>query len=202
MSIHISNYKMEIIDIASLSDLKKITGKNDRTFLLLFKGGTERSDCALKALSELDSSIAENIIFLKADVSRVKDIHPEYGIGSVPALLEFGSVKLKNIFRGCNSKDFYISAISGYKTIISGGEGKSQKNITVYSTPACTWCNTLKSYLKDRKINYRDIDVSVDQNAAEQMVNKSGQQGVPQIDIDGQVVVGFDKMRIDNLLES
>ncbi|HCC70540.1 MAG TPA: NrdH-redoxin [Bacteroidales bacterium] len=74
--------------------------------------------------------------------------------------------------------------------------------MTVYSTPACTWCNTLRSYLKDRKINYRDIDVSVDQNAAEQMVNKSGQQGVPQIDIDGQVVVGFDKMRIDNLLES
>ena len=79
--------------------------------------------------------------------------------------------------------------------------GVVQKRVTVYSTPACSWCNTLKSFLKERKVQFRDIDVSLDQKAAEQMVNKSGQQGVPQTEIDGQIIVGFDKKRIDSLLE-
>ncbi|HDZ41741.1 MAG TPA: NrdH-redoxin [Bacteroidetes bacterium] len=85
---------------------------------------------------------------------------------------------------------------------MQSGEEKRQKNVTVYSTPTCTWCNTLKSYLRERKIQFRDIDVSADQKAAGQMVNKSGQQGVPQTDIDGHVIVGFDKKKIDSLLES
>lgn len=192
---------MDIREIASLADLKKIAEKQERIFLLLFRGGAEKSDCALNALNELDGKVVEDIIFLKADVSSVRDIHPEYGIESVPTLLEFRSGRLKNVFKGCNRKEFYISAINSSQFRTSTGEEKRKKHITVYSTPTCTWCNTLKSYLKERKIPFRDIDVSVDQKAAEQMVNKSGQQGVPQTDIDGQIIVGFDKKRIDSLLE-
>ncbi len=191
---------MKITDIGSLAELKKITKENDRAFLLLLRGGAERSDCALNALNELEGIIKDDIIFLKADVESVRDVHPEYGIESVPVLLEFGSGKLRNILKGCNSKEFYLSAIYGSGPGLRDKVETKQKNVTVYSTPSCTWCNTLKSYLKENKIQFRDIDVSSDQKAAELMVNKSGQQGVPQTEIDGRIIVGFDKSKIDSLL--
>ena len=72
--------------------------------------------------------------------------------------------------------------------------------MTVYSTPTCSWCTTLKTHLKKNGIRYSDVDVSKDQNAAEAMRKRSGQQGVPQTDIGGEMIVGFDKNRINTLL--
>ena len=77
---------------------------------------------------------------------------------------------------------------------------KAAKNVTVYTTPTCSWCTTVKRYLNENGIHYREIDVAADQKAAEEMVKKSGQQGVPQTDINGQVVVGYDKTKINMLL--
>ncbi len=72
--------------------------------------------------------------------------------------------------------------------------------IKVYSTPSCPWCARTKQYLSSKRIPYIDYDVSRDRNAAMEMIRKSGQQGVPVIDINGNIVVGFDKERIDSLL--
>ncbi|MCK5817597.1 MAG: hypothetical protein KAH15_06290, partial [Candidatus Marinimicrobia bacterium] len=63
------------------------------------------------------------------------------------------------------------------------------------------WCTTLKNYFKDHNIPFRDVDVSRDMKAAETMVKRSGQRGVPQTDINGQMIVGFDKTRINQLLD-
>ncbi|MDZ7738427.1 MAG: glutaredoxin domain-containing protein [Bacteroidales bacterium] len=193
---------MKIKEIQSLQELKSITEKEERSFLLLYRSDSEKSICALGVLEETDSDAAVKTVFVKADVSSVRDIHPEYGIETVPVLLEFASGALKNVYKGCNSRDFYISVLSGREVIKAEGGEKRQRNITVYSTPTCTWCNTLKTYLKERKVQFRDIDVSSDQKAAEQMVNKSGQQGVPQTDIDGHIIIGFDKKKIDSLLKN
>ena len=73
--------------------------------------------------------------------------------------------------------------------------------IKVYSTPTCSWCNVLKTHLRKNGIRFTDIDVSRDPKAAEDLVRKTGQQGVPQTDINGQVIVGFDKDKINRLLE-
>jgi len=72
--------------------------------------------------------------------------------------------------------------------------------IKVYSTPSCPFCFSLKEFLKENHIDFEDIDVSKDSNALEEMVKKSGQMGVPVADIDGHVVVGFDKKKISELL--
>ena len=77
--------------------------------------------------------------------------------------------------------------------------------ITIYSTPACPYCNLLKAYLKEHNIEFEDKNVAADKEAAQTMVNKSGQMGVPVTIIttdDGQeeVLVGFDKARINELL--
>ncbi|MFH1047546.1 MAG: glutaredoxin family protein [Patescibacteria group bacterium] len=71
----------------------------------------------------------------------------------------------------------------------SGG----QKKVIVYSTPTCPYCKMAMQYFDEHGVTYTEIDVSVDEKFAEEMVKKSGQMGVPVIDIDGQIIVGFDK---------
>lgn len=74
------------------------------------------------------------------------------------------------------------------------------KQVKVYSTPTCPWCMKTKQFLRENNINFQDIDVSSNQAAAEEMVEKSGQMGVPVLDIDGEIIVGFDKERIKQSL--
>jgi glutaredoxin-like YruB-family protein len=72
--------------------------------------------------------------------------------------------------------------------------------VKVYSTPACPYCYVLKDFLREHKIEFEDVDVSTDQQAAEEMIRKSGQMGVPVTEIDGEIVVGFDKEKLEKLL--
>ncbi len=72
-----------------------------------------------------------------------------------------------------------------------------EKNIRVYSTPTCPYCTMLKKYLDQKGVKYQNIDVSKDHEAAKQMIAKSGQMGVPQTEINGKIIVGFDKDGID-----
>ena len=77
---------------------------------------------------------------------------------------------------------------------------KGAQKVKVFSTPTCPYCHMAKAYLKDKKIEFEDIDVSRDQNQARAMVGKSGEMGVPQLWINDEVVIGFNKPVIDQLL--
>jgi len=72
------------------------------------------------------------------------------------------------------------------------GKAKPHK-VTVYSTASCPYFVMAKDWLKKRGIPYRDVDVGADEKAAQEMVDKSGQMGVPVIEFDGKIIVGFDK---------
>lgn len=72
--------------------------------------------------------------------------------------------------------------------------------ITIYSTPTCVYCKTLKEYFKSKDIKFEEIDVSQNEKELEKMVAISGQMGVPVVDIEGDVVIGFDRERIDEIL--
>ena len=74
-------------------------------------------------------------------------------------------------------------------------------SITVYSTPTCPFCMQLKKYLDEHKVVYTNVDVSSSQEKAQEMIQKSGQMGVPVTDVDGQIVIGFDKEKLNELLE-
>ncbi len=76
-----------------------------------------------------------------------------------------------------------------------------EHKITIYSTPTCPYCVMLKDYLKEHGFKYTDIDVSKDQKKAEEMVDKSGQMGVPVADIDGQIIIGFNKEKVKKILQ-
>ena len=73
--------------------------------------------------------------------------------------------------------------------------------VTVYSTPTCPWCHKAKDFLKENNVPFQDVNVAANQKAAEEMIEKSGQMGVPVIDIDGQFIVGFDKSAIKKALK-
>ena len=65
------------------------------------------------------------------------------------------------------------------------------KSITIYSTPTCHYCNLAKDFLKQHNIKYTEYDVAADLDKRKEMVDKSGQMGVPVIDIEGQIMVGY-----------
>ncbi len=78
-------------------------------------------------------------------------------------------------------------------------ETKEHK-IIVYSTSSCPWCTVVKNFLKENHFAFQEVDVSSNRKAAEEMIEKSGQMGVPVIDIDGEIIIGFDKAKIEELL--
>lgn len=77
---------------------------------------------------------------------------------------------------------------------------KANNMITIYTTPTCIYCKTLKEYFAQKNITFTEADVSQDEKALEKMVAISGQMGVPVVEIDGNVVIGFDRERIDKIL--
>ena len=73
--------------------------------------------------------------------------------------------------------------------------------ITIYSTPTCVYCKTLKEYFHSKSIEFTEVDVSENEKELEKMVAISGQMGVPVVEIDGEVVIGFERKKIDELLK-
>jgi glutaredoxin-like YruB-family protein len=76
-----------------------------------------------------------------------------------------------------------------------------KKKAIIYSTPTCPYCKMAKDYLGEQGVKYEDFDVSEDQERSQEMVKKSGQMGVPVIDIGGTIIIGFDKEKIDQALK-
>jgi len=73
--------------------------------------------------------------------------------------------------------------------------------VKIYSTQSCPWCKKTKEFLKAHKVAFKDIDVGADQKAAQEMIKKSGQTGVPVLDINGKIIVGFDEAKIKKALK-
>ncbi|MBN2813346.1 MAG: hypothetical protein JXQ80_04670 [Bacteroidales bacterium] len=191
----------KMIAVQSYNDLQVRLAADERTFLLLYKAGSEQSQCAYRHLETAVTGDGAVPVY-SADVAMVRDIHEKYNIDSVPALLVFSNGNFENAIKGCHDTIYYQALMDNtvFRANTPDAE-KREKQVTVYSTPTCSWCNTLKSWLQKNNIRYTDIDVSRDQQAAEALVRRSGQQGVPQTDINGRMVVGFNQPMLKELLE-
>lgn len=73
--------------------------------------------------------------------------------------------------------------------------------VTIYTTPTCVYCKMTKAFFRENKVEYEEKDVSTDAMARDEMIAKSNQMGVPVINIDGQILVGFDKKGLSELLQ-
>ena len=76
------------------------------------------------------------------------------------------------------------------------------EKIIVYSTDSCPFCHMAKDFLKEKGVKFEDINVNEDQEKAKEMVEKSGQMGVPVLDIGGEIIVGFNKPKIEEALKN
>lgn len=188
--------------VTSLNDFRQKAGSCERALLLLYKSGSEASDCAYKNLTEATEFESEELKIFTADTTAVRDIHQAFSITSAPSLLVFKKGEFINAIKGCHDASYFRSVAENAVFMAKAeAAGTEMKSVTVYSTPTCTWCNTLKTWLRKNNVFYTEIDVSRDSKAAEEMVSRSGQQGVPQTDINGQMVIGFDQKRLKELLE-
>jgi len=195
-------------EIKDKNNFKEILNENKDLLLLVFY--TDFSEKSKQALGILASIQEENheMPLYKVDVSKVKDIHPDYGINMVPAIAVFKNGKISNIIYGSYDKNYYemilnendFSYAPSKKPDASTGEIKKQKRVVVYTTPTCSWCGAVKSYLKKNNISFKEIDVARDEKAGQDLMRRSGQSGVPQTEIDGRIIVGFDKPKIDAVL--
>lgn len=190
---------MSVKSIHSNAELLDKIRDGGRTYVLLYKEGSEQSECAKKNIEAVAVKNSDVHMFF-VNVKEVRDIHGNYNISTVPTLLEFDGDKYKNAFKGCHKEDFYQTLIDHIIFEARAAE-RPQKSVTVYTTPTCPWCTTVKNYLRKNGVRYTEVDVASDQGAAQNMVSKSGQQGVPQTEIDGQMVIGFDQKKLNELLE-
>jgi glutaredoxin-like YruB-family protein len=192
---------MKVNEINSHAELLKELKNSKNAYLLLHKKGSDQSDCAIEALGSVDLE-SDDIKVLSADVSKVRDIHGNYGIKSVPTVVEFEQGQFKNVLKGCLDTNYYKAY---FENIIFELKAKASdrpsKNVTLYTTPTCPWCTTVKNFLRKNGVRYSEVDVASDQSAAQAMVGKSGQQGVPQTEINGEMVIGFDQAKLNRLLE-
>jgi glutaredoxin-like YruB-family protein len=174
---------------------------SSRRGLMLFAFYTESSEKSREALKVLEdfSGSNKNLEVYKINAGEVRDIHPVYGISSVPSALVFKDGKKINVIHGLQNTEYYESLFVEYVSP-QAGEGKKTPRIVVYTSDGCPWCNRAKTYLREQKMPFREVNVSKKPAEADRLVKKTGQTGTPQIDINGHFVVGFDKPKIDGLL--
>lgn len=187
-------------EVFSYPDFIQKSRNTKKAFLLLHKPGSEKNLCAIQNIETSLDKMNPGSVFI-ANVEMANDIHPAFQIQSVPSLLVFENGNYTNLVQGCQESTFY-QALAGNNTFGKHSEkaDKTIPRVTVYSTPTCSWCNTLKTWLKNNHVPFSDVDVSRNEKAAADMVKRSGQQGVPQTDINGQMVIGFDQKRLKELL--
>lgn len=154
-----------------------------------------------KMLSPLLQEMSETnrdpeVKYLKMNVDTEQAIAEIMGIMSIPTVVVFKDGKIVEQKVGVASKEAYQAAIEHAKK----SDPSSARKVTVFGTPTCPYCHSVRSYLKEKGVDFEYVDVSLDHNQAMRMVERSDQRGVPQLWIDDQVVIGFNKPQINMLL--
>ncbi len=185
---------MKFINVKDYNDIK--SDQDSKKFILIYKKGTPNSDCAYDALKELKDGKVFSV-----DVNEVRNVHQHYGVTAVPSLVIVNNGKVENIIKGCQTPNYFDGIIHEKKAAYTGANnGSIQKRVIVYSTPSCPYCTKVKQYLTKHGIKFTDINVASNPQAAAEMVRKSGQRGVPQTEINGQIIVGFDTPKLSKIL--
>ena len=177
--------------------------KHKELLILLFYA--DFSSNAKRALVEIGNFSKENkeLPVYVVDVEKVKGIHKQFEVENVPTVLALREGKAAQRIEGVESARFYSRIFSGTGSSPYKSVGKTiSHRVVVYSGPGCPACGTAKAYLRKRGVNFRIVDIARDQQAAEKLMRRSGQMAVPQIDINGHLVVGFDQAKIDRLLST
>jgi glutaredoxin-like YruB-family protein len=170
----------------------------------LFVFYTETSAKSMQLLEEFKKweNPPNDVSLYSINASQIRDIHPDYGITSVPVVLVFKNGEKINLIYGFQNVGYYEDLLVDPEpsSVHPGDSEKKVKRIVVYTSDSCPWCNKAKDYLKGLKMPFKEVNVSRNPAEADKLVKRTGQTGTPQLDINGKYVVGFDKPKIDALL--
>jgi glutaredoxin-like YruB-family protein len=171
-------------------------------FLVLAFWG-EFSDAAQRALAQWEEFAREqqDVPVYVVDVQEAPGLHKEFAVERVPTLLAIENGKVTRSVEGVESATFYAVHFAGATAARAQRTGTATaRNVVVYTGPGCPACGVLKSYLRRNGVAFREVDISRDARAADRIARRSGQMAVPQTDINGRLVVGFDRAALDRLL--
>jgi len=177
-----------------------ISEKHELIMVLFYKASSPNSQKAFQALTDLEESHSDTLIY-GVNVEKVMNIHGEFGITMAPTVVVFRHGKPAEYVYGVQTTAYYSKLLQEF-TVSSNGNGKatSHPRVTVYTTPTCPHCTSVKRYLDSHSISFNEVNVAADQSAAQALVNRTGQQGVPQTEINGQFVIGYNTAELDRLL--
>jgi len=190
-----------VYQIESPEHLKDIQARHPDFLVLAFYA--EFSDAARRALSEIEKFSRENdqIPVCIVDVQEVKEVHKAFNVRNVPTVLAVRRGKAETVIEGLQSARFYARAFAGGAAAPSSSSAKrKQRTVVVYTGSHCPWCSRVKQYLRQHGVGFREVDVSRNEHEAEKMVRRTGNMSVPQVVIDGHVILGFDQAKLDSLL--
>lgn len=149
-------------------------------------------------LEELDKENKDkNVTYAKVNVDENQELAGMYGVMSIPTVVFFKDGKVVGKKIGVQSKEEYLKSVEKAK---SYDPKNMKREVTIFTTPTCPYCHMAKDYMKSKNIAFTDVDVSKDQKMAREMINKSGEMGVPQLWINDEVIIGFNKPAIDMAL--
>ena len=183
--------------------LGQVQEKHEKFLILVFYGNF--SSASKRALAELEKFNKENkeMPIYIIDVEKIKGVHKQFAVENVPTVLVLEKDKITRRVEGVESAQFYTSIFFGAAPSgLTKGKKTISHSVIVYSGASCSACGAAKSYLRRRGIRFRNIDISRDPHAAERLVQRTGRMAVPQIFIDGHLIVGFDQAKIDRLLSN
>ncbi len=192
---------MAMREVSGLAELRERVGATGSAWIGFFGAFSEKSERQLPVFRAFGERHPDKPLFL-VDVGRVKDVHRFYQVGSVPTVIRVRGDAVVQVVAGERPLAEYEALLDDAPPVIKTASPQPQRTrrVVVYTTPTCTFCRQVKSYFQRRGVQFREVDISRDEAQARQMMAKSGQSGVPQVDIEGKIVVGFDKPQIDRLL--
>jgi len=191
---------MSVERISKESDLLGALGSDSEVIVGFFGEFSEISRKALPEFEAFGREQGDRPIYV-VDVGVVRTLHKRFGVSSVPTVLRMKGESVLAKISGAESAEGYALGLSSSSAPVKvPGASEKQHRVRVYVTDTCPWCTRVKSYLRQHHVSFSEVNVQHDESAAREMVRRSGQQGVPQVDIDGRMIVGFDKARIDSLL--
>jgi len=187
--------------IKNREDLQKAQEQHRDLLVLGFWG--KFSDAAQRGSAELEEFTRQHddVPVYMVDVEQVRGLHKEFGVKKVPTVLLLEKGKVTRFIEGVHSARFYAVHLSGAAASRGAGAGQATaRRVIVYSGPGCPACGQLKAYLRRHGVGFREVDISRDPRAAAKIARRSGMMAVPQTDVNGRLVVGFDRAKLDRLL--
>ena len=187
-----------------IKDSEQLQGvQKQRKDLLLLAFWGDFSEAAKRALAELKTFAQEypSVPVWIIDVGKLPGIHRQFKVDRVPTVVAVEKGRATKSVEGVQSARFYALHLAGAAVSRTHEAGRRQvPRVTVYSGPGCPACGHAKAYLRRHGIAFRDVDIAQDPRAAETISRRSGRMAVPQIDVNGRLIVGFNRETLDRLL--